>query len=180
MMRFNEVVQEKLNRADSHGEISFLRYKPMLVPPRPWLSVDRGGFLSQKTVFMRTHGSQLQTESLYHADLHNIFKSLNTLSKVGWVVNKEVLRVAEQVWENGGGILDIPSRTDLPLPNRVSVFRKMSEIVRFFERAQVPQGADEDQAEELRPALTALRSGVQTRHRAGVSERRNALSSDSC
>ena len=93
MMRFNEVVQEKLNRADSHGEISFLRYKPMLVPPRPWLSVDRGGFLSQKTVFMRTHGSQLQTESLYHADLHNIFKSLNTLSKVGWVVNKEVLSV---------------------------------------------------------------------------------------
>ena len=122
MMRFNEVVQEKLSRADSHGEISFLRYKPMLVPPRPWLSVDRGGFLSQKTVFMRTHGSKLQTESLYHADLHNIFKSLNTLSKVGWVVNKDVLRVAEQVWENGGGILDIPSRTDLPLPNRVGTF----------------------------------------------------------
>ena len=95
-------------------------------------------------------------------------------------MNKEVLRVAEQVWEKGGGILDIPSRTDLPLPNRVSVSIEMSEIVRFFKRAQVPQGADEDQTEELRLALAALRSGVQTRHRAGVSERCNALSSDSC
>ena len=176
MMRFNEVVQEKLNRADSRGEISFLRYKPMLVPPRPWLSVDRGGFLSQKTVFMRTHGSQLQMESLYHADLHPIFKSLNTLSKVGWVVNKEVLRVAERVWENGGGILDIPSRTDIPLPNRVSASKVVSAIVRFRKRTQVPQGIYESQAEELRSALATLRPGIQTRHRAGVSERCNALS----
>lgn len=60
MFRFNEVVQQKLDASDSHGEVSFIRYKPMLVPPRPWLSVDRGGFLSQKTVFMRTHGSRLQ------------------------------------------------------------------------------------------------------------------------
>ena len=68
---------------------------------------------------MRTHGSQLQTDCLYRADLHNIFRSLNILSKVGWVVNKDILKVAEAVWENGGGELDIPSRTDLPLPNRV-------------------------------------------------------------
>lgn len=85
-------------------------------------------------MFMRTHGSKLQTESLYHADLHNIFKSLNTLSRVGWVVNKEVLQVAEKVWENGGGILDIPSRTDLPLPNRVVTFSGIPKIGRFSER----------------------------------------------
>ena len=62
MFRFNEIVQQKLDSSDSHGEVSFIRYKPMLVPPRPWLSVDRGGFLSQKTVFMRTHGSRLQVQ----------------------------------------------------------------------------------------------------------------------
>ena len=121
MFRFNEAVQQKIDQSDSRGEVSFIRYKPMLVPPSPWMSVDRGGFLSQKTVFMRTHGSQLQNDCLYQADLHNIFRSLNILSKVGWVVNKDILKVAEAVWENGGGELDIPSRTDLPLPNRVFI-----------------------------------------------------------
>ena len=119
MFCFNEAVQQKLDQGDSRGEISFIRYKPMLVPPRPWLSVDSGGFISQKTVFMRTHGSKLQTDCLYQADLTSVFRSLNILGKVGWVINKDVLKVAEAVWENGGGELDIPSRTDLKMPDPV-------------------------------------------------------------
>ena len=46
--------------------------------------------------------TSLQTECLYQADLHTIFKSLNILSKVGWVINSDVLKVAEAVWERGG------------------------------------------------------------------------------
>ena len=122
MFRFNEAVQQKLDQGDSRGEISFIRYKPMLVPPRPWLSVDRGGFISQKTVFMRTHGSKLQSDCLYQADLTDVFRSLNILGKVGWVINKDVLKVAEAVWERGGGELDIPSRTDLKMPEQVCFF----------------------------------------------------------
>ena len=41
--------------------------------------------------------TSLQTECLYQADLHTIFKSLNILSKVGWVINSDVLKVAEAV-----------------------------------------------------------------------------------
>ena len=52
-------------------------------------------------------------------ELRKLHPNSRVLSKVGWVVNKDILKVAEAVWENGGGELDIPSRTDLPLPNRV-------------------------------------------------------------
>ena len=65
--------------------------------------------------------TSLQTECLYQADLHTIFKSLNILSKVGWVINSDVLKVAEAVWERGGGKLDIPSRQDIPMPERVTL-----------------------------------------------------------
>ena len=37
------------------------------------------------------------------------------------MINSDVLKVAEAVWERGGGELDIPSRQDIPMPERVPV-----------------------------------------------------------
>ena len=109
MFRFNEVVQQKLDSSDSHGEVSFIRLQVAYI------------------CF-----SQIQTECLYQADLHKVFRSLNILSKVGWVINSDVLKVAEAVWERGGNELDIPSRTDISLPERVRESER-SEVQKDFE-----------------------------------------------
>ena len=45
------------------------KYKPMLVPPRPWMSASKGGHLTLATPVVRlAAGSREQLRSLYAAD----------------------------------------------------------------------------------------------------------------
>ena len=41
---------------------------------------------------------------------------LNVLGQVPWVINKNVLKVAEKCWDEGIVLGDIPSKIDLDLP----------------------------------------------------------------
>lgn len=45
-----------------------------------------------------------------------MFTGLNALGAVPWRINEPVLQVQEAVWAIGGGMGDIPKRTDVPLP----------------------------------------------------------------
>lgn len=38
------------------------------------------------------------------------------LGSTPWRINRFVLQTAQQAWENGGGMLELPSRTDVPIP----------------------------------------------------------------
>jgi DNA-directed RNA polymerase len=51
-----------------------------------------------------------------HAFALQIYDALNALGSVAWQINKDVLRVVEEVWESGGGVGDIPPRADVPDP----------------------------------------------------------------
>ena len=52
VIRLNEVVSQRLDK-ESVRETLHPRHLPMLVPPRPWLSHDSGGYYSMKTSAMR-------------------------------------------------------------------------------------------------------------------------------
>ena len=92
------------------------RYLPMLVTPRAWTSPMTGGYLAYRHWVMRTKGSERQRQALLEAQLPSVFKALDILGSTPWKINRFVLDVAEQAWKNGGGILDLPSRTDLVIP----------------------------------------------------------------
>ena len=96
------------------------RYLPMLVPPRPWTGVVNGGYLKLRTKVMRQRDSAWQMDCVQRGDIGGILEALNLMAEVPWVINKEVLNVVLQIWEDGGNFGDLPTRTDIPLPDQNS------------------------------------------------------------
>jgi DNA-directed RNA polymerase len=95
---------------------STTRYKPMIIPPKPWRALDDGGYLWLKADLLRYHGCRTQEEALQGADLSTVFNGLNALGSVGWRINKEILSVAQYCWTNNIPLGDIPSQTDYEVP----------------------------------------------------------------
>lgn len=93
------------------------RYLPMLVPPRPWTDVVNGGYLKLRTKIMRQRDSAWQMDCVQRGKMDGILKALNLMAEVPWVINKEVLEVVLKIWEDGGNFGDLPTRTDVPLPD---------------------------------------------------------------
>jgi DNA-directed RNA polymerase, mitochondrial len=109
---YNMIVNDDLNSFSAFTT----RYKPMIVPPKPWTSIEHGGYLWLKADLMRHHGCKIQKEALENADLSTLFDGLNVLGSIPWKINKDVLQIAQQCWDQGIKLGDIPSRSDFELP----------------------------------------------------------------
>ena len=108
----------KLAVADEFESIAATttRYKPMVIPPSPWRSCENGGYAWLKTELIRFHGSQMQREALENADLTTVLDGLNSLSREAWIINKTILDIAQECWDNNIPLGDIPSQDDLDVP----------------------------------------------------------------
>jgi len=109
---YQMVVNDKFSSLDN----STTRHKPMVIPPKEWVSPTEGGYSVLKTEFMRTHGCEVQRNALREADLSTIMDGLNVLGKVPWKINKEIMSLALTCWNDGITLGDIPSREDFYLP----------------------------------------------------------------
>lgn len=136
------------------------RHKPMVVPPEPWTSPAQGGYLWLKTDLIRFHGSQMQREALDEADLTTVFDGLNALSREPWVINKTILAVADECWEQNIPLGDIPSRTDLEVPPEPSPPPKTS-----FVSEEDPEYDEERVAAQKKAWSTQYRSFQEQRNR---------------
>jgi DNA-directed RNA polymerase, mitochondrial len=67
-----------------------------------------GGYFQKPTNLMRISESQLQENAIKFADLHQIFHVLDLMGSTPWRINKNVLKVVEYIWEEGGGQGEIP------------------------------------------------------------------------
>ncbi|BFZ60130.1 DNA-directed RNA polymerase [Saitoella coloradoensis] len=89
------------------------RLLPMVVPPRPWLSWNNGGYLRAKTRVMRSRDAPEQLLYLKKAsdrgDLDLVFAGLDVLGRTAWAINRRVLDVAVTVWNAGEAIASIPA-----------------------------------------------------------------------
>ncbi|KAM9991663.1 hypothetical protein ACTFIZ_005090 [Dictyostelium cf. discoideum] len=92
------------------------RLFPMVIKPLPWITPTEGPYLHYKVPIMRTNGSAMQLRTLVDSDMSLIYRALNILGETPWVINREVYTVIREAWSNGGGIGDIPKRTDFEYP----------------------------------------------------------------
>lgn len=93
------------------------RHKPMVVPPKLWTATKDGGYLMLKVDLMRYHGCHTQREAMRNAESSTIFDGLNVLGRVKWRINTRLLEVAQRCWQEDIPLGDIPSRTDLDIPD---------------------------------------------------------------
>ncbi|OMJ24582.1 DNA-directed RNA polymerase, mitochondrial [Smittium culicis] len=93
-------------------ELFNTRFLPMIVPPRPWLSYNNGGYLTYQTYCMRTKSSAEQANYLEHSSkqdkLSNVLSGLDVLGLTKWAINKPVFEVVLKVWNSGEGLAGIP------------------------------------------------------------------------
>lgn len=92
------------------------RHKPMIVLPKPWTAAKDGGYRMLKVDLMRYHGCHTQREALRNSESSTVFDGLNALGRVKWKINKSLLHVAQRCWSEDIPLGDIPSRTDLEIP----------------------------------------------------------------
>lgn len=122
VIRLNEVVGRRLDK-ESVRETLHPRHLPMLVPPKPWLTHDSGGYFSVKTSAMRYKDSIEQSSYLRAASENNglevVLAGLDVLGNTAWNVNREVFDVVLQVWNSGEELADLPpAETNDPEPER--------------------------------------------------------------
>ncbi len=147
-------VLETIKTGHTLRETVNARYLPMLVPPRPWVSPVTGGYLAYRHWVMRTKGSERQRQVMMEAQLPGVFKALDILGATPWSINKFVLGVAEQAWKDGGGILDLPSRTDLVIPSPPESYVEDAKERRKFQMHQRKVIQKQRDLHGLRCALT--------------------------
>lgn len=86
------------------------RCLPMIYKPAPWQDYEIGGYYQKPTNLMRMQESIIQENSVKFSDLHKIFNVLDLISETPWRINKRILDVVEMMWEEGGGVGEIPKR----------------------------------------------------------------------
>ncbi|PRP84512.1 DNA-dependent RNA polymerase [Planoprotostelium fungivorum] len=100
------------------------RHFPMVVPPRPWTSPRRGGYLTISTDLVRSRGyyKQINELQLINArdpyQLQTLFESLNALSETPWRINNRMRDIIQDAIDRGGSIGELPTMVDLPLPTK--------------------------------------------------------------
>lgn len=109
---YNMFVNDKLNSFT----VLATRFKPMIVPPKPWMKLDEGGYRMLQADLLRFHGCNIQKEVLSLANLSIVFDGLNALGSIKWKVNKKILHIAKECWNLNIPLGDIPTRTDFDLP----------------------------------------------------------------
>lgn len=102
---------------DIEKALSFPRFLPMLVKPRPWGKKNEfGPYYQLKTRLLRTD-SQYHLKSTRSASMEKVHEGLNFLGELPWRINKRILKVVEEAWLRGITVGEIPSKKDLPYPS---------------------------------------------------------------
>ncbi|TPX74859.1 DNA-directed RNA polymerase [Chytriomyces confervae] len=99
------------------------RLLPMVVPPRPWLSRNSGGYVNYKSDVLRTRSNE-HMAYLAAADerqhLSGVYESLDVLGKTAWRVNERVYEVVKRVWNSGEALAEFPPVLEDELGRRSS------------------------------------------------------------
>ncbi|KAJ1668868.1 DNA-directed RNA polymerase [Coemansia sp. RSA 1646] len=126
---------------DSIVSIMTPRYLPMLVPPRPWLTYNSGGYLTKDEPCMRLKENKEQLRLLVQASnedrLCTLLSGLDALGQTRWAINHAVFAAVTKVWNSGIELAEIPaSHIDIPEPEKPANFDtdKKAKAEYFFKK----------------------------------------------
>ncbi|KAJ1939640.1 DNA-directed RNA polymerase, partial [Kickxella alabastrina] len=114
-------------KEDSIASTVSARHLPMLVPPRPWLTYNTGGYLTHDEPCMRMKESNEQLRYLKVASnedrLYTLLAGLDSLGLTKWAINRTVFDAVRKVWNSGVELAEIPASSyDVPEPTKPADF----------------------------------------------------------
>lgn len=100
-------------------------FKPMIIPPKPWVSYDTGCYysetLSRHVKLLRTRSKEhraLVSKAVTSGLMQPCLESLNTIQATPWTINQRALEVVQWAWEQGVTLDSFPPRFPLQKPPR--------------------------------------------------------------
>lgn len=99
-------VLARLFRGSEQEYLTFPAYEvPMKCPPKPWISINSGGYLVAHADIVRLPTQAVQQwQRLNNVSANNLYPaldSLNQLASIPWAVNKPMLNVILEVFNSG-------------------------------------------------------------------------------
>lgn len=122
---------------DQHARCELLEpiHLPMIIPPRPWSSPFKGGYLT------RSPGQRLVKQSYrpYHDDLavHDmpaVYAAVNAIQNTAWRINQPVFAVMKEIWDHGGQLGGLPARDPRPIPETPTNFHSDEDAKKQWKR----------------------------------------------
>ncbi|PVU90318.1 hypothetical protein BB561_004932 [Smittium simulii] len=114
----------------SDDSVSLLnaRMLPMIIPPKPWLNYESGGYITYRTKCMRIRSNKEQLHFLIHSaeqdKLATILSGLDVLGLTKWAVNERVLGTAVEIWNKKINLAGIPGlKLNLVEPEKPADFK---------------------------------------------------------
>lgn len=118
-VRPTEAVHRWLEEQHARCELLEPILLPMIIPPRPWSSPSKGGYVGRRI------GNRLvkQPNRAYHdelaqMDLSAVYDAVNAIQSTAWRINNPILELVREVWDGGGVLGDLPSRYPELIPAR--------------------------------------------------------------
>ncbi|CAO1371112.1 unnamed protein product [Diamesa hyperborea] len=137
-------VLSRLYRGSQQETLTFeANQVPMLCPPQPWNNSKTGGYLLANSELIRLpQTAHQQFDRIENTPLHDLYPaldSLNQLASVPWTINKELLDVILEVFNNGGNDkLDVPqppnSLPAIPTPDPTVEITKTQKFLAFRQK----------------------------------------------
>ncbi|KAJ1995045.1 DNA-directed RNA polymerase [Dimargaris cristalligena] len=141
VIKFSKEVLELLSRENSSDKFSPSSL-PMVVPPRPWLTHESGGYLTLKSMAVRLKNLPDEIRYLRAASdagrLNTILTGLDVLGTTPWRINRPVYEVVLEIWNSGEGLADIPpAKAPLEMPTRPSDYKTNIDAQRTYTRQRM-------------------------------------------
>jgi DNA-directed RNA polymerase len=118
LLSFTPEIHEWLRKYNDAAALTRPFMLPTVVPPAPWTSTFGGAYygVMKSRSRLLTRPFKGQMEALEAADLSRVYKGLNGLQATPWRINRRVLAVMQEAWENNAQGLPIPPRESEPRP----------------------------------------------------------------
>jgi DNA-directed RNA polymerase len=107
--------QELIEKIDSAHEYLAGQqplHLPMIIPPKPWTNFSNGGHISQGPAsrydLVSTRSNEMKEGIMKSRSLDQLYDTVNHLQATPWVINKDILEVADQVRLSGTGLAGTP------------------------------------------------------------------------
>lgn len=111
---------------------------PMVVPPTPWKSPYKGGYVTSIGQFklVKTPNTAYLDE-LGSVHMPMVYSAINQVQGTPWRINKAVMGILAGAWLRGETLGGLPSTEELPLPPRPVDISPQADIDTLTEEQQV-------------------------------------------
>ena len=123
MVRPSKEICSWVNRYVEFSAIVAPDWYPTIIPPKPWTSIQDGGYYFQhpdlKLKLMKVIDKEyLETvdDLLSCKQIEEVRQAVNALQNTAWTINQTIYDVAYQIWSNGGNMAGLPPSDPVTLP----------------------------------------------------------------